>query len=85
MQPHPHKCAASALQNRNVCFLIGDAYVPQPAEILTELHGRDLLEGKVIDFSDRGSDRNAFAVIAVDGLTQPVVVPTAKILAVGDP
>lgn len=73
------------MKNRNVRFLIDDVYVPKPAEILTELHGRDLLEGKVIELSDRGADQNAYAVVVVDSLSQPVVVPTAKILTVSDP
>jgi len=57
-------------------------YVPEPAEILAELHGQDLLQGRVIDLSDRGSERGAFAVVVVDGLTNPVVVPVAKIVGV---
>jgi hypothetical protein len=84
MHTSQHDSAAAALRNRNVRFLVNDVYVPEPVQVLAELHSRDLLQGKVIDLSDRGTDRNAFAVVAVAGLSQPVVVPTARILAVED-
>ena len=73
--------AAQELRHKKVRFLVGDVYVPEPAQVLIEIHGRDLLQGTVIDFSDFGTDKNAFAVVAVDGLVQPVVVPVAKIHA----
>ena len=44
-----------------------------------ELHGKDQLEGKVIDVSDAGSQKEAFAVVEVLGLLQPVVVPLKHI------
>jgi hypothetical protein len=57
-----------------VQFRIDDAYVPEPAQILMELHGKDLLQGKLIDVSDSGTQDDAFAVVEVEGLSQPVVV-----------
>jgi len=44
-----------------------------------ELHGSDLLQGKVIDMSDSGTQQEAFAVVEVEGLMQPVVVPMNRI------
>jgi hypothetical protein len=44
-----------------------------------ELHGRDLLQGRVIDMSDSGAQQEAFAVVEVEGLAQPVVVPMNRI------
>jgi hypothetical protein len=43
-------------------------------QILTELHGKDQLQGKVIDVSDAGNEEEAFAVVEVEGLSRPVVV-----------
>jgi hypothetical protein len=40
-----------------------------------QLHGNDLLQGKIIDVSDSGGEEDAYAVIEVEGLPQPVVVP----------
>lgn len=62
------------MRNSWVNFRICDAYVPEPVQILTELHGTDQLRGKVIDISDAGSQEEAFAVVEVEGLSQPVVV-----------
>jgi hypothetical protein len=67
------------VRNTWVNFRICDAYVPEPMQVLMELHGKDQLEGKVIDVSDAGSQEEAFAVIEVQGLSQPVVVPMKHI------
>jgi len=70
------------LQNvldRWVNFKIRDVYVPDPAEILMKLHGDDMLQGKVIDSSDSGLQQDAFVVVEVEGLAQPVVVPMNRI------
>jgi hypothetical protein len=68
------------LQDRYVQFHIRDVYVPEPAKILEELHGLDLLSGRVIGLSDSGVEMGAFAVVEVSGLSQSVVVPVAKII-----
>jgi hypothetical protein len=44
-----------------------------------ELHGKDQLQGKVVDVSDSGSQEEAFAVVEVEGLPRPVVVPMKHI------
>jgi hypothetical protein len=67
------------VRNSWVTFRICDAYVPEPVQILTELHGKDQLEGKVIEVSDAGIQEEAFAVIEVQGLSHPVVVPVKHI------
>ena len=53
--------------------------MPDPAQILMELHGDDLLQGKIIDSSDSGLQQDAFVVVEVEGLAQPVVVPMNRI------
>ena len=53
--------------------------MPDPTQILMELHGADLLQGKIIDASDSGSVRDAFAVVEVEGFAQPLVVPMNRI------
>jgi hypothetical protein len=47
--------------------------VPEPAQILAELHGKDVLRGKLIDVT-RSDNQDAFAVVEVEGLSQAVVV-----------
>ena len=66
--------------NRYVHFHISDVYVPEPAQLLALLHGQDLLEGRIVELSDSGIQAQAFAVVEVAGISQPVVVPVAKIV-----
>jgi hypothetical protein len=74
--------ASVDLRNQRVIFRIGDIYFPDPEQVLFDLHGADLLEGKVADLSDNGSLKEAFAVIEVEGLDQPVIVPVDRLSGV---
>jgi hypothetical protein len=58
-----------------VQFRIRDVYVPEPVQVLMELHGKELLRGRIIDLSDSEGEEDAFAVVEVEGLSQPIVVP----------
>ena len=69
------------MKNQWVSFRILDVYVPDPQKILMDLHGRDILQGKVIDLSENGTEKEAFLVVEVEGIEQPVIVPTGRILA----
>lgn len=70
------------LRDRWVHFKIRDVYIPDPEKLLVELYGDDLLQGKVVDLSDSGTQQGAFAVVRVEGVEQPVVVPVERILGV---
>jgi hypothetical protein len=67
------------VRNHWVTFKIKDVYVPDAAQILMELHGDDLLQGRIIDASDSGFQQDAFAVVEVEGLAEPIVVPMNSI------
>ena len=45
-----------------------------------DLHGRDVLQGKVIDLSHNATEKEAFLVVEVEGIEQPVIVPAGRIL-----
>jgi len=70
------------VRERWVHFEIGDVSFPEPAEILRELHGKELLQGKVVDFSDGGGPGEGFVVVEVEGLARPVVVPISRVKGV---
>jgi hypothetical protein len=70
------------LKNQWVRFKIRDVYHPDPAQVLSELHSDDLLTGKVIDLSDSGMQKDAFAVVEVEGTEAMVIVPVERILSV---
>jgi hypothetical protein len=58
--------------------------MPDPTFLLWKLYGDDLLCGKVLELSDSGEQRGAFAMIEVEGMEQPLIVPVECILEVTD-
>ena len=44
-----------------------------------ELHGKDFLEGKIVDVSNGPGLEDSYAVVEVRGLSQPVVVAMNKL------
>jgi hypothetical protein len=69
------------LRNHWVHFKIRDIYHPDPTQVLFDLHGNDLLTGRVIDLSNSGLHKDAFVVVEVQGMAEPVIVPVDRILA----
>jgi len=67
------------LRNRWIHFRIRDVYVPNPEVLLVALYGNDVLQGRVVEMSDSGDEREAFAVVRVEGLAEPVIVPVKQI------
>jgi hypothetical protein len=65
-----------------VHFRIRDVYHPDPAQVLIELHGNDVLLGKVIDLSDSGLQAAAFVVVEVEGLEQALILPVERLLGI---
>jgi hypothetical protein len=70
------------LRNRWVSFKIRDVYIPDSQTLLMELHGDDILQGKTIDLSDSGTKEEAFVVVEVEGVAQPVIIAVSRLLAV---
>lgn len=65
-------------------FKVGNVFIPSPQTLLWELHANDLLKGRVIDMSDSGPHKDAFAVVEVEGIKQPVIVPVRDLVPVGE-
>lgn len=59
-----------------VQFWLQDATHPTAEELLRELFGGTVLEGEVIAHTDDG--REAFLVVRVAGVEQPVLLPAHK-------
>ncbi len=70
------------LKDRWVHFRICDVYHPDPAQVLIDLHGNDVLLGKVVDLSDSGMQAEAFAVVEIEGIEQTVILPVERILGI---
>lgn len=67
------------IQGAWVNFAIRDITFPTPDVVLQALHGDEVVTGRVVDVSDSGATPNAFVVVEIAGLEQPVVVPVAHI------
>ena len=72
------------LRNHIVRFKISDIHIPEPQVVLQQLHGNDLLQGRVVDISDSGTQKEKFIVVEVHGVRQLIVVPADRIDLVGD-
>ena len=70
------------IRNRLVNFKVCDVYLPDPREILVELYGNVILQGKVLDLTDSGVIRKAYAVVEVEGVSRQLIVPMERILGV---
>lgn len=74
------KSSDRQLKNRRVRFRILDIYIPEPAKLLMDLHGGDILQGQVVDLSDDGTEKDTFLVVQVKGIERPVIVSAGRIL-----
>jgi hypothetical protein len=69
------------LKDRWVYFHVRDLFYPQAATVLTELHGNDLFQGRVVDTTDDG-ESGQYVVVQVDGVAQPLIVPVRDLLRI---
>ena len=67
------------LRNRWVRFKVLDIYYPDPTKVLIDLHGHEILTGKVLDLSDSGMQEDVFIVVKIEGIEEPVIVPMERI------
>ena len=62
-----------------VSFRLGDAICPGFGQIASQIGPDVRICGEVAFFSDRGRDNGHFAIIAVEGVAAPLIVPVAKL------
>lgn len=73
-------------QGTRVRFRVSDVFLPGPEDLLRGLSGDMEMEGVIVDFSDSGTKRDAFAVVEMDiGQTWVVPVQKLKLAASGMP
>ena len=70
------------IKDRLVNFNVRDVYIPAPQEILMDLYGDNILQGRVVDLTDSGSSKNIYAVVKLDGVDYHMIVPVERILEV---
>ena len=72
---------STSLIGRRARFRLRDIHYPDASVVLDTLHGGDVLQGEVLDLSASGLDAWLYAVVRVDRLEQPVVVPVHRLIA----
>lgn len=61
-----------------VSFRISDAFLPEPAEVLTSLTVESETNGVIVEFSDSGKSPRAYAVVQISP-QQKVVLPVEAV------
>ena len=72
------------LKNHTVDFRICDIFYPKWEQILFQLHGSDVLQGRVVDLSETGDVDGSFLEVEVKGLSIRLIIPLERILGVGE-
>jgi hypothetical protein len=67
------------VQGTLVSFPVREIFLPATADVLLQLHGDELLQGRIIDYSDGGEHGRTYAIVRVEGLPQPVIVPVENL------
>jgi len=70
------------LRSRWVHFKVTDIYFPDREKVLVDLYGNTILQGRVVDVSEGCAPQGSFAVVCVEGLERPVVLPVDRILEI---
>ena len=68
----------SAQIGDRVSFSIADVFLPEPSEVLASLTSDVETNGVVMEFSDSGSARQAYAVVRITA-KQSVLVPAGSL------
>ena len=65
-----------------VQFRLGDIHLPSVSEVLNRMTEDTELQGSITLLSDAGEQRAAFAVVEVNGVLMPIIVPASAIRVV---
>jgi len=65
-------------------FKLKDVFFPECDDVISQATPDLKLRGKIIDFSDSGQGKKEFAILQVEGIQGPVIVPVEKLRAVWD-
>lgn len=62
-----------------VSFRLAGATCPEPEQIVEKITDDLELTGRILYLSDSGDRKDDYAVIEVDGIVSPIIVPTERI------
>lgn len=72
------------LMNRLVRFKVSDVTIPAPQTVVTEIYGRDIMQGKVVDITESGTDEQTFIVVKVEAMKDVLILPAGKVIGMTD-
>jgi hypothetical protein len=72
------------LLNRFVRFKVSDVTIPGPQEVVNELYGGDIVQGKVVDITVGGAMEQAFIIVKVEGMNALLILPAEKVIGITD-
>ena len=72
------------LLNRFVRFKVSDVTIPGPQEVVNELFGGDIVQGKVVDITKSGAEEQAFIIVKVEGMNALLILPAEKVIGITD-
>jgi hypothetical protein len=75
----PEDFRAEQLLSSLRSFKLRDVYFPDSDEVISKTTPDLKLHGTIIDFSDGGLNKNEYAILQVEGIEGPVVVPVSKL------
>ena len=80
--PMREELRAGVSLNGSKVFRLKDVFFPEHDELIGRATSDLRLRGRIIDFSDSGHKKNEFAIVEVEGIKGPIVVPVEKLRAV---
>jgi hypothetical protein len=68
---------------RRCIFRLSDVLCPDRTQVLNQLTPELEVSGEVLFMSDRGEQPDRFAIVSVEGILSPLIVPTENLRASG--
>lgn len=75
MQLGSEKAWPVELKNRLIDFPVSEVYYPPQVELLKELFGGTILQGRVVETNVQGADGRRFLAVRVEGVSEYLYVP----------
>ena len=67
------------ITRRRCSFRLADVLCPDPSQVLSQMTPELKVDGEVVFLSDRGEQPDRFAIVSVEGILSPLIVPTENL------
>ena len=67
------------ITRRRCSFRLADVLCPDPSQVLDQMTPELKVDGEVVFMSDRGGQPDHFAIVSVEGILSPLIVPTESL------